>query len=148
MKNAPPSGPVADAVRDVVEAMGYALVEFATNRVNGRTHVHAVLHHPEGVDLDSLSQVHRALQPRLESLLEDRDLRIEFSSPGLRRTVKSFHELQIFKGQPVRLLVRDEHEWLEARILDADEAVCVVVSGDGSTRTLKAETVQKVRLSE
>ncbi len=90
MQNRKPSGPVVDGARDIIESLGYSIVEFSAERVKGRTHVHCVLHRPAGISLDDLGEIHQTLQPRLEQLLEDDDLHIEFSSPGIGRTLKNF----------------------------------------------------------
>tara|TARA_B100000614_G_scaffold257135_1_gene276871 strand:- start:556 stop:1002 length:447 start_codon:yes stop_codon:yes gene_type:complete len=146
MKNNPPSGPVADAILDLVVDMGYTLLEFSSQHVKGRTHVHCVLSGPNGVDLDSLTQIHRALQPRLEELLDDRDLRIEFSSPGMERTLKSFHECVAFVGHRITLLPADSDDWLNGTIASADTGRCEIDLDNGEKRTFTPDALTKVRL--
>jgi ribosome maturation factor RimP len=148
MRNNPPSGPVADAVRELVESMGYFLLEFSSQTVKGRTNVHCVLHREGGIDLDSLTTVHRALQPRLEALLDSRDLRIEFSSPGMERVLKSFHEVAVFCNHPVYVLTPDDQEWQPGTITEADDASCRIVFDDGTQGTFTADALLKVRLAD
>lgn len=146
MKNTPPQGPVAEALGELLHDMGYGLVEFSAQHVKGRTHVHCVLHHPEGVNLDSLAEVHRAAQPRLEALLDTDDLRIEFASPGIERNVKSFHEFAIFVGRPVQVLPADQDEWRNGTIASADGNSCRVALDDGTEGVYEPATIQKARL--
>ena len=148
MKNRKPTGPVAESVRELVAEIGYAVVDFSAERVKGRTHVHCVLHHSEGINLDALGEVHATLQPRLEALLEDDDLYIEFSSPGIERTFKSFHEFSVFRGATVRILPTDASEWIQGRIEDADDQRCVLVDESGHRHEFSPETAAKARLTE
>ena len=148
MKNNPPNGPVADAVREQVSQMGYTLLEFSHQHVKGRVHVHCVLHRQEGIDLDHLTAVHRALEPRLEVLLETRDLRVEFSSPGIERKLKSFHEFGAFVGQTVRVLPTDDDEWIEGEVRACDESGCTIEGRNGEQLHFTAATVNKARLAQ
>ncbi|MFW5642777.1 MAG: ribosome assembly cofactor RimP, partial [Alkalispirochaeta sp.] len=116
--------------------------------VKGRTHVHCVLHHPEGINLDALGEVHSALQPRLETLLEDDDLYIEFSSPGIERRFKSFHEFQVFLGKRAKVLLVDGMEWIEGTIMEADDTRCLLAIDGETERILSPEGVIKARLTD
>jgi ribosome maturation factor RimP len=128
--------------------MGYFLLEFSSQTVKGRTNVHCVLHREGGVDLDTLTTVHRALQPRLEALLDARDLRIEFSSPGIERVLKSFHEVSAFRNRPVFVLTPDNQEWRPGTIMEADDASCRIVFDDGTQGMFTADALLKVRLAD
>lgn len=146
MENKRPSGPVADEVRRTIEQLGYALVEFAAEVVKGRMHVHCVVHHPEGVTLDRLSSVHRALEPRLEMLLDTRDLHIEFSSPGIERTIKSFHEFSIFTGRRVSLLTDGSSERVDGTIRSADDSILEITTDSGESGRYDPPALRKARL--
>lgn len=148
MQNRKPTGPVADTVAEIATGLGYTVVEFSAERVKGRTHVHCVLYHPDGVQLDALGEVHTALQPRLESLLEDNDLHIEFSSPGVERTFKSFHEFEVFQGVTVRVLSRTTTQWITGTIREADDSHCVIVDDSGETHSFSQDDVAKARLTD
>ncbi len=148
MRNRPPTGPVADSIRELVQEMGYYLLECSHQHVKGRTHVHCVLHGPGGIDLDTLTTIHRALQPRLEATLDERDLRIEFSSPGVERTIKSFHELPAFIGRPAEILPTDADEWRRGTLTMAESDSCAFELQDGTTETFSPATLHKVRLAD
>jgi ribosome maturation factor RimP len=148
MRNRPPTGPIADTIRELAEEMGYFLLECSHQHVKGRTHVHCVLHGPGGIDLDTLTTIHRALQPRLEATLDERDLRIEFSSPGVERTIKSFHELQAFVGRTAQVLPTDADEWLQGTLRTAESEACTFEMQDGTTTTFTPATLHKVRLAD
>lgn len=146
MENKRPSGPVADEVGRTLDQLGYALVDFAAEAVKGRMHVHCVVHHPEGVRLDRLSGVHRALEPRLEMLLDTRDLYIEFSSPGIERKIKSFHEFQIFSGRRVSILSEGSTQRETGTIQRADDSILEITTDAGESRRYEPQAVVKARL--
>ena len=148
MRNRPPTGPVADTIRELAEEMGYHLVECSHQHVKGRTHVHCGLYRPGGIDLDTLTTIHRALQPRLEAALDERDLRIEFSSPGVERAIKSFHELEAFVGRVADILPRDTDEWHQGTLRMATSEACSFELPDGTTETYSPATLHKVRLAD
>ena len=146
MKNTPPHGPVADAVLALAEDMGYAVLEFSAQRVKGRTHVHCVVHRAGGIDLDRLTELHRALQPRLEALLDDRDIRLEFASPGVERVLKSFHEVEAFVGARARVLPVGSDAWCNGTIVEYAPAGCLFRADDGVETRYAPEALTKVRL--
>lgn len=146
MENKRPSGPIADEVVRTLIQLGYTLVEFAAETVKGRMHVHCVVHHPDGVSLDRLTAVHRALEPRLEMLLDTRDLYIEFSSPGVERKVKSFHEFAIFTGRRAAIRSGDSGEPIEGTITKADDSFVEITTETGETRSYEPEAVRTARL--
>lgn len=144
----PPEGIGADIVQELAAHNGLTVVEFSTQVVNRRRHVHCILHHPDGVGLDQLSEVHRALQPRLEALFDDPNVRVEFSSPGINRSFKSFHEFVVFRGLRVQILPMGETEWISGILVDADEKTCSIQAENGETRQWRREEVSRARLVE
>lgn len=148
MYNRRPNGPVPEAVREILEPRGYYLVAFSSEVVNRRMQVRCVVHHPDGVGLEALSEIHRALEPRLELLLEHRDLNVEFSSPGIGRTLASFHEFEIFRYQSVAVLPTDADDWIHGTIIAADADSCLIRDARGAERSFSPEAISKARLTE
>ena len=101
MQNTPPVGAIADAIERTAQQFGCILVECADQRVRRTLHVHCVVDRPGGVSLDALTQVHTAALPLVRAI--DADAHVEFSSPGLTREIKSFHEFAIYVGRKVRV---------------------------------------------
>ena len=91
-------------VSPVVKAMGFSIVELESSVVSGRTHVHLVIYRPSGVSIDDCAEVHRTVQPRLETLMDDRDIALQVASPGVDRAIKSNIEYSVFvgRGEPGR----------------------------------------------
>lgn len=153
MKYQKPEGPAAEAVRKALQPRGYRLVAFSAETVRKRIHVHCVVHHTEGVNLDTLAEIHRDVQPEIESVLGAEtgtapDLRIEFSSPGLARVFGSFYEFEVFLGRTVEVLPNDSSDWLRGTIIAADGDQCVLRLSEGSDRTFRKEDLVRARLTE
>ncbi len=148
MRQSPPSGPAADAVKELVGDAGYALVELSIERIKGRTHAYIVLHRDGGLTLDGLTEIHRTLQPRLEELVGSSDVRVEMSSPGIDRVFKSFHEFEIFAGSRVELLPADGRDWLSGTIVEGTGQRCLVRFDDGSDESFSPEMIIKARLTD
>lgn len=146
MKREIPDGVAADEVRTTLASVGFSLVELAIQRVKKRTHVRCVVYHPDGFDLDRLTEIHRLIEPRLEIILDDRDMYIEFSSPGIDRTFKSFHEFGIFSGQRVSVLLEDQR-WIDATIESYEESRVALRRDDGETAQYEPDQIVKARLS-
>ncbi|TVR69821.1 MAG: hypothetical protein EA427_07490 [Spirochaetaceae bacterium] len=147
-----PEGPAVEAVLGALNSRGYSLVTFSAEIVRKQMHVHCVVTHGDGVNLDTLAEIHREVQPEIEDVLapEDtaRDIRIEFSSPGLSRVFGSFHEFEVFLGREVEVLPVDSSEWLRGKIIAADDAQCLLRRPDGTERTFQRESLVKARLTE
>lgn len=145
MKSSAPDGPVTEEVTSVLETQGFSLVELSVQKVKKRTHVHCVIYHRDGFDLEKLSEIHRLIEPRLELLLDERDMYIEFSSPGISRKLKSFHEFALFTGISVTVVTSDGAS-VEGTISTATDDSVTVTEKDGKTNAFTSEQVVSARL--
>ena len=59
--------------------------------------------------------------PRIELLEDSRDVNLEVSSPGITRNIKTVDEFDIFLGRKVRILKRDDSEWIHGSIESVDD---------------------------
>lgn len=149
MQNTPPVGAMASAIGNVADEFGYALVECADKRVKQTLHVHCVVDRPGGVSLDDLAELHRAALPLVREV--DQDAHVEFSSPGLTRELKSFHEFALFVGRKARVwMFSDTTEPMVqdgvVRAADEDEPYLELATGEHLE--LQPDRVQKARLND
>ncbi len=128
----------------IVEGAGYRLVELHAGVIKGRTHVNIVVYRPEGIGIDDCAEAHRTLLPRIELLLDDRDVALQVASPGITRTLKDLSEFAVFCGRGVQILLHDGG-WVGGRIASVTERA-VEVSTDEGARTIAFDDIQKAKL--
>lgn len=133
-----------EVVAPVVEGLGYRLVDLTAAGVRGTLHVSIVIYRPDGVGLNDCETVHRAVGPRMEVLLDNRDLHIEVASPGIDRKFKSDREFAVFVGRGVSVLT-DESDWFGG-ILSSVTDDEIVVAGAEEERTIPLSRVRKAKL--
>lgn len=134
-----------DDFEPVLRELGFEVVELHTATVNGRTHLDLVIFSPDGVSIDDCADVHRLVMPRAELILDDRDLAVQVSSPGIDRVLKDNREFRVFRGQGVALLLRETNEWTGGVIEQADEETLSLLQGDERI-TIAFREIQKARL--
>lgn len=134
-----------DQVSDVVSGMGYSVVDVNQSVVKGRTHVHLVIYRREGVNVDDCAQIHKTIAPRLELLLDDRDVALQVASPGIDRTFKSNHEFSVFEDRGVKVLRKSSMKWTAGIVEQSDDSGVTLVS-EGASVTIPFSDVQKAKL--
>ncbi|MFP4376670.1 MAG: ribosome assembly cofactor RimP [Spirochaetales bacterium] len=136
---------LAGELEDVVQGLGFEIVEANQSVVKGRTHVHLVVYREEGVNVDHCAEIHKTLAPRLELILDDRDVALQVSSPGIDRVFKHMHEFSVFAGRGVRVLRKSNLEWEAGRIESSDEQSVTLQTGE-SRITVEFADIQKAKL--
>lgn len=127
----------------LVESMGFTLIEAKHQMMKSGLKVRLVIYSPEGVGIDDCTQVFRAVRPRIEMELDDRDLDLEVSSPGLGRKLKSIEEFAVFQGLKARILV--DQDWVSGKISAADEKSLSLETKEG-IKVFNYADVKKGRL--
>ncbi len=132
-------------LEDVVRGLGFEIVDLNQSVVKGRTHVHLVVYREEGMNVDHCAEIHKTVAPRLELLLDDRDVALQVSSPGIDRVFKHMHEFSVFAGRGVRVLRKSNMKWEAGRIEQSDDQSVTLRSGE-SRITVEFADVQKAKL--
>jgi ribosome maturation factor RimP len=122
--------PVQKEVTQIAEGLGYRSVEVAAKKSGSRYHISVIITAASGIGLKDCERVHKAIRPRLELFLDDRDLYVEVSSPGISRNLKSGSEFSVFGGSKVRIMMEDSSEWLKGTIISANEKEVVLSTDD------------------
>lgn len=128
-----------------MEALGFDVLEVDQGVVSGRRHVHLVVHRSSGVSIDDCAEIHKTLRPRLEVLLNERDIALQVASPGMDRAIKSDIEYSIFVGRGIRVLRRSDEEWTAGIVESTTEAEVVIASGE-TIHHIPFEDIQKANL--
>lgn len=106
--------------------------------------VQLVVYRKNGLGTDDCAKLHRMVAPRLELMYEDRDLRLEVTSPGLDRKFRTEREYLIFAGRGVHIICKDGREW--RGILKGSDGASCTIGIKGEEKVLPLETVAKVKL--
>ncbi|MFP4113223.1 MAG: hypothetical protein ACOC2Y_03210 [Spirochaetota bacterium] len=139
------TGALREQLDEIVRGAGFRIVELHTSVVKGRTHANLVIYRPEGVGINDIAEVHKTVLPRLELLLDDRDVALQVASPGIDRTIKDNSEFAVFHGRGVKILERKTDEWLGGVVGAADDEAVEIETEEGVRRIPYAE-IQKAKL--
>ena len=142
-----PIGPgvLADQVTPIVEGLGFRVVELNTAVVSGRIQVTLVIYSEDGVGIDDCATVHKTVLPRLEVLLDHRDVALQVASPGIDRILKDWKEFAVFAGRGVRVLRRGEEQWMGGIVRRADDHE-VEIEGPSGLTVIQYAEIQKAKL--
>ena len=93
---------VKEITQEAIAAEGGFLVDFTVGSDNKIT-VHA--DHPEGITLEKLSRISRAIESQFDR--EQDDFGIEVSSPGLGQPFKVPQQYSMNVGRPLKVILKD-----------------------------------------
>ncbi len=147
MKEGNGISPELESTVAIIEGMGFQVVEAQSRQLRSSTQVVFFIYRSGGVTLEDCTNVYRTVMPRLEVVLDSRDISLEVSSPGISRTIKYFREFSIFQGAKVRLMEAGENDWIEGIIASADEQK-MVLSSEAGERSYTREEITKAKISE
>lgn len=139
------TGALYEQLEEIVQGVGFRIVELNVSVVKGRTHANLVIYRPEGVSIDDVAEVHKTVLPRIELLLDDRDVALQVASPGIDRTFKDNVEFAVFAGKGVRILSQERGDWIGGVIREATDRDVEIETPEGVVRIAFSD-VQKARL--
>jgi ribosome maturation factor RimP len=134
-----------DQVKPILEGMGFSLVELRLGRSKRQSYLSVVVYRPEGVGIDECAAISRNLLPRLELLDWLPDLRLEVSSPGLDRVLRSSEEFGIFKGRGLKVWTEGADDWLDGKNEGLVDGV-LRLSRSGGIVEIPLAQIRKVKL--
>ncbi len=131
----------------LVESLGYVLVELRIVPQKTQYKVLAVISNKEaGIGIADCAKVHRLIEPRLEALLNSKDLYMEVTSPGMERTIKNAAEFALFVGRMIRVWDTEVTEWVHGKLLCCDDKSLTLEKEDSSSLTVPYERIAKAKL--
>ncbi len=136
---------IIDDLEPVLKTMGISLVEANAAVVKQVYNIRLVIFSNEGISLQVCEDVHKIVRPRLDLLVESRDMSLEITSPGIDRRIKSSREYAIFKGKFAKILLEDSHDWISGRIMESD-GVTLVLEVENSKVSYPLDSVRKGKL--
>ena len=130
-------------VNPICEGFNTRIVQLNSAIVKTSLQIRIVLYKKGGINIDSCTEISRAVMPRIEVWADNRDVNLEVSSPGVGRVLKDAYEFQIFTDEKVNILI-DNH-WISGTIIEADSNRLILQS-DGENAEYVYEQIQKAKL--
>lgn len=128
----------------LVESLDLVLVDCVYGGTKFGVHLGLVIYSQNGVGTDECAQVYRLALPRLEVLLDSRDVHLEVTSPGLDRKIKHPREYRIFEGKRVKVLTADQ-DWIHGIIASSDSS-SVRIEMEKDVCTVQLSDILKAQL--
>ena len=79
---------IIEDLEPVLNTMGIALVEANAAVVKQVYNIRLVIFREEGISVNDCEEVHKIIRPRLDLIVDDRDMSLEITSPGIDRRIK------------------------------------------------------------
>jgi ribosome maturation factor RimP len=136
---------------DLVQGMGYALVNVDDTVERGRRIFRFYIDHPRGVTLSDCEAVSREIEYALDADFDfDGSYVLEVSSPGLDHELRKEREYAHFAGRPARLVLREPlsgRNVIEGVIAGAADGCVRVGLEDGAEVSVPLESIARARLA-
>ena len=136
---------IIEDLEPVLKTMGISLVEVNAAVVKQVFNIRLVIFRDEGISVKDCENVHKIIRPRLDLIVDDRDISLEITSPGIDRRIKSSREYGIFKGKFVKILPEDSNDWISGRIVESDDKT-LVLEVEEKKESFSLDNVRKGKL--
>ncbi len=134
-----------NSIEPVIEGLGFSLVEFISHRNRSNFTINTIIYSKNGVTIADCSTVFKTIMPRIELLEDSRDINLEVSSPGITRNIKTVDEFEIFLGKKVKILKKNDSEWIHGSIESVNDN-SVNLNNDKQTIAVSFEDINKAKL--
>lgn len=137
---------IENEIKPVLARAGYHLLDVEV-LVGKEPIVRIVIFSHDGVGLDDCVKASRLLDHTIDRFFAGR-FHLEVSSPGLDRQFKREEEYDLFRGQPIRLLLREPlggEDTIEGILDGLQEREIRLIKNECILR-IPIETIQKARL--
>ncbi|MDD5930761.1 MAG: ribosome maturation factor [Spirochaetales bacterium] len=132
----------------LVEGMGYVLVELKIVPAKTTTKISAMIASKEpgvNIGVNDCAKVHRVLLTKLEALLGTEDTMMELTSPGIEHNIKNAAEFSVFTGRNVRVWDKTVTDWVNGKILSADDKSVILEKEGGEKLSVSYENIAKAK---
>ncbi len=131
-------------INPVCQGFNAKIVQLNSTVIRTTMQVRIVLYKKGGININTCSEISRAVLPRIEIWADNRDVNLEVSSPGICRTLKDAYEFNIFKDESINILI--DNEWLNGKIISSDKNTVTIQSGQDCIE-YNFENIQKAKLN-
>lgn len=140
---------VYENLSPLVSSLGYELVEVEYVKKPNGMNLTLFIDSPNGVDMDGLEKVHRAVDAALDELdpTNGASYTLNCSSLGLDRPLKTDRDLVRNVGQVIEISMYakydDKKEWV-GELLEFNEQF-ITIAIDGESKQLPRENISKIK---
>lgn len=132
-------------IKKLIESIGLSLYDTATLNENGHTIYRISVTKSGGVSLDECVEATHLISPLLDVTPPvSGEYRLEVSSPGIERKLKTFEHFVQSVGEKVQLSTM-EKEKLEGELVAAENDEVTIKDKEGTTHTVPFRSVSKAR---
>jgi len=101
----------------LVHKIGLILVDISESEQQNSIQIRVIIKAIDRITtIEDCTKVHKLLEPRLELLVNNKNLQIEVSTPGLQRNLKDFYEFELFVGENIKIYDDRISDWLSGKI--------------------------------
>jgi len=140
-----PENPLFQEIIETVAPLGVKPIDFGVHHHKGTVKAELIIYKKGGVSHENCREVSQILLPRLEILLDNQNINLEVSSPGISRKIKTFYELDTFVGEGVSLYLLSEADWISG-ILSKENGSYTLTNKEKIE--IKPEEIQKAKLDD
>jgi ribosome maturation factor RimP len=138
--------PYEAELQSVLSGIGVQILDFNTRTKNGVTNAHITLVSDQGLGVDLIAKAHKLLLPRLEILMDNQDITMEVSSPGINRNFKSLKEFKSFKDKAIRIYSLAKSDWVVGINRGIEDGSVLLEIEKGVTEVFALSDIQKAKL--
>ncbi len=119
------TGELLEEIRTFVQGMGFRLLDLRETNHHPDRLIRFALFKASGVSIGDCARVTLAVRDFIFSLTEDDNIRVEVSSPGAERILKTADDYELFVNRKVQLTLKngDVHKLLYVRMDESGNAV-------------------------
>jgi ribosome maturation factor RimP len=113
----------------LVKKIDLLLVDISESEQQNSIQIRVVIKAKDRITtIEDCTKVHKLLEPRLELLVDNKDLLIEVSTPGLQRNLKDYYEFELFSGENVKIYDDRVSDWVSGKISNVkiDEEILIL----------------------
>jgi len=139
---------ICGAITPILTRYSYTLVDLHAIRLQSGYQITITLYRPQNLTASDLGEIHKILYPHLMVELDDRDISLTLSTPGLRyRLCKDIH-YEIFAGKRVNLLTKPHNQWQSGALVGKRGGRIVIKADDSHVQEYDQDSVIKTVLNE
>lgn len=144
----------ANVVRELLEphinGLGYELWDTEYVKEGSEWYLRITIDTPDGIFIDDCEKVHRFIEPLLDEADPiENTFRLEVSSPGIERELRTDRHFEVSLGKEVGLKLftaRNGKKQLRGRLDAYEDGIITLTESDGSAQKIERTAVSRANI--